>query len=54
MWALFVVSTVIGLEEPKVTRYVEFDTKHECYADWFKLSSEFTEGEVAYCEGPNE
>ncbi len=50
MWALFVISTVVGLEEPKVTRYAEFDTKHECYVEWYKITLEFTQNEVAYCE----
>ena len=50
MWTLFVVSTVIGLEEPKVTRYAEFDHKETCYHAWDTVTSEFTEGEVAFCE----
>ena len=50
MWTLFVVSTVIGLEEPRYTRYKEYEHWYQCQEDWQKLSSEFTEGEVAFCE----
>ena len=52
MWTLLIISTVIGLDEPKVTTYAEFDTKHECFVEWYKLTSEFTQGETAWCEGP--
>jgi hypothetical protein len=50
MWTLIVLSTAIGFEEPKVTRYDEYLSKKECYQAWYKLSSEFTEGEEAYCK----
>ena len=50
MWTLFVISTAIGFDEPKVTRYDEYLNKKECYQAWYKLSSEFTEGEEAYCK----
>ena len=50
MWTLFVVSTVIGLEEPRYTRYGEYEHWYQCQDDWRKLSNEFTEGEVAFCE----
>jgi len=30
MWTLFVISTIVGLEEPKVTRYGEYATQQEC------------------------
>ena len=50
MWTLFVISTVIGIEEPKVTRYDEYANKMECHQAWYKVTSEFTEGEMAYCK----
>ena len=50
MWTLIVISTAIGFDEPKVTRYDEYLNKKECYQAWYKLSSEFTEGEEAYCK----
>lgn len=50
MWTLIVLSTAIGFEELKVTRYGEYLSKKECYQAWYKLSSEFTEGEEAYCK----
>lgn len=54
MWTLWIISTVIGLEEPKVTRYAEFDHKETCYHAWYTVTSEFAEGETAYCEGTDE
>ena len=49
MWTLFVVSTVIGLEEPKYTRYDEFEHFETCYHAQLKLEEEFTQGEKAFC-----
>jgi hypothetical protein len=54
MWTLFIVSTVIGLEEPKVTRYAEFDHFETCYHAWYEVTSEFTQEEIAYCAEPEE
>ena len=54
MWTLFIVSMTIGYDEPKVTRYAEFDHKESCYYAWHTVTSEFTEGETAYCKGPDE
>ncbi len=52
MWTLWIVSTIIGLEEPKVTRYAEFDHFETCYHAWYEVTSEFTQEEIAYCEEP--
>ena len=52
MWTLLIISTVIGLDEPKVTRYGEYATAIECKQEWYKVTSEFTQGETAWCEGP--
>jgi hypothetical protein len=52
MWALFVISTVIGLEESKVTRYAEYATALECQQALHSITSEFTQEEIAFCEGP--
>ena len=55
MWKLLVLSYVFATAdtmEPKVTRIAEFETKQECYVEWYKLTSEFTQGETAWCEGP--
>ena len=54
MWTLFIISTVIGLDEPKVTRYAEFDHWQECQDAWRQVSYEFTQEEIAYCAGPDE
>jgi len=52
VWTLLIISTVIGLHEPKVTRYAEYATAIDCVQDWVELSREFTQGEYAFCEGP--
>jgi hypothetical protein len=52
MWTLFIVSAVIGLDEPKVTRYSEYEHQWQCQDVWRELSYKFTQGEVAYCEEP--
>ena len=54
MWTLWIISAVIDSTEPKYTRYAEFDHKETCYHAWYTVTSEFTEDEIAYCEGPNE
>ena len=50
MWTLFIVSTVIGLDEPKVTRYAEFEQAWQCEDAWRLLNYKFTQGETAFCE----
>ena len=52
MWTLLIISTVIGLDEPKVTRYDDYATALECKQAWYQVTSEFTQGEIAFCEGP--
>jgi len=54
MWTLWIISTVIGLEEPNVTRYAEFEHWWECQDAWREVSMEFTQEEIAYCKGPDE
>ena len=54
MWTLWIISTVIGLDEPKVTRYEEYVSKLECQVAWHEVTTEFTQGETAYCKGPDE
>ena len=51
MWTLWIISTVIGLEEPRVTRYQEFNSKLECQVAWHQVTSNFTQDETAFCEG---
>jgi len=52
MWTLLIISTVIGLDEPKVTRYDDYATALECQQAWYKVTSEFKQDEIAFCEGP--
>lgn len=50
MWTLWIVSTVIGSAEPKVTRYAEFETAMSCHIEQAMLETEFTQNEVTICE----
>jgi len=54
MWTLWIVSSVIGSAEPKLTRYETFETQKECLLERAVLTSTFTQGERAFCEGTNE
>ena len=51
MWTLWIVSSVIGSTEPKVTRYAEFETTMSCYIEQAIVEENFTQGETAFCEG---
>jgi len=50
MWTLWIVSSVIGSTEPKVTRYAEFETTRSCYIEQAIVEENFTQGETAFCE----
>ena len=55
MWTLLIVSMVFATAdemEVKVTRYADYATAQECQAAWYKVTSEFTQDETAWCEGP--
>ena len=57
MWTLLIVSIVFATDdtiEPRVTEYGRYKTKQECFVEWYKVSSEFTQGETAWCEGTDE
>ena len=54
MWTLWIISSVIGSAEPKYTRYDTYETKMSCQIELHLGTIDFTEDEVAYCEGPNE
>lgn len=49
MWTLWIVSTVIGLDEPRWTRYAEVEHFETCYHAQLKLEEEFTQGEYTVC-----
>ena len=51
MWALWIVSSVIGSAEPKYTLYETFETEMSCHIEQAVLETTFTEGEVAFCKG---
>ena len=53
MWTLWIISSIIGSAEPKVTRFEDFEHKETCYHALAVVSSQFTEDEVAFCEGPD-
>ena len=50
MWTVWIVSTVIGLEEPRWTRYAEVEHFETCEHIAMKLEAEFTEGEYVVCD----
>ena len=54
MWTLWVISTVIGVTEPKYTRYETFETAMSCHIQQAVLESTFAEGEIAFCEETND
>jgi len=49
MWTVWIISTVIGLEEPKYTRYETFESAMSCHIEQAVLEAEFTQGEKAFC-----
>lgn len=53
MWTLWIISSVIGLDEPRLTRYDEYKTAQDCLIAWHEITSEFKENELAFCEEPN-
>jgi hypothetical protein len=54
MWTLWIISSIIDSTEPKYTRYAEYDSKMSCHIEWHLVTMDFTENEIAYCEGPND
>ena len=50
MWTLWIVSSVIGSAEPKLTRYAEYETAMSCYVEQAIQEVHFTQGETAFCE----
>ena len=49
MWTLWIISTVVGLEEPKYTRYETFETAMSCHIEQAVLETSLTEGEKVVC-----
>lgn len=55
MWTLLIISFVFATDDEmdvRVTRYADYATAQECQAAWYKVTSEFTQDETAWCEGP--
>jgi hypothetical protein len=50
MWTVWIVSTVIGLKEPKWTRYAEVEHFETCEHAAQQLEAEFTQGEYVVCD----
>ena len=53
MWTLWIISSVIGSAEPKVTMIETFNHEETCYHAQVVFSSTFTQNEIAFCEGSN-
>jgi len=49
MWALFIISTTVDFNEPKVTRYAEFETSLSCHIEQGIVEANFTQGETTLC-----
>ena len=49
MWTLWIVSSVIGSEEPTYTRSEPFETAMSCHIEQAVLETTFTEGEKVVC-----
>ncbi len=49
MWTLLIISTVVGLEEPKITYWNSYETQKKCLLERAVLTSTFTQGEKAFC-----
>ena len=52
MWTLWIISSVIESTEPKYTAYTQYNTLIECCDSQRELKKEFTQGEIAFCKGP--
>lgn len=50
MWTVWIVSTVIGLEEPRWTRYAEVEHFETCEHVARHLEETFTNNEGVYCD----
>lgn len=50
MWTLWIISTIIDTTEPKYTRYAEYESALSCEIAWYKVTSEFTQNEIAFCK----
>jgi hypothetical protein len=49
MWTLWIVSSVIGSAEPKLTQYETFETSMSCHIEQAVLETMFKNNEVAFC-----
>ena len=55
MWTLLIISMVYATDtqmDVRVTKYAEYATAMECQQAWYSVTSEFTQDEIAFCEGP--
>ena len=55
MWTLLIISMVYATDtqmDVRVTKYAEYATAMECQQAWYNVTSEFTQDEIAFCEGP--
>jgi hypothetical protein len=50
VWTLYIISTVLGSQEPKVTMYNSYSTKWECTKTALDLGQEFKSNEFAICK----
>ena len=49
IWTLWVISSIAGIDEPKITYWDNYKTQKECLLERAELTSTFTQGERALC-----
>ena len=52
MWTLLIISVSVSLNEIRITEYDKYATALECQQAWYKVTSKFTQDEIAVCEEP--
>lgn len=49
MWTLLIISSLVDIDEYKVTRFNDYYTEQQCSINAAVLEALFTEGEKAVC-----
>ena len=49
MWTLLIISSLVDIDEYKVTKFNEYNTQQQCSINAAVLEALFTEGEKAVC-----
>ena len=49
MWTLLIISSIVDIDEYKITRFNDYATEQQCSINAIVLEALFTEGEKAVC-----